>query len=452
MTSADSAEGRLQVTSGRAEMGNKDWSTANERVVTVGRAGADVVGEDNRAIQIAIDSVAHRGGGVVRVLPGEYTCYDSVRLRPNVTLLGQRDAVILRYAPLVWSPLAVDADKGQMEITPEDASNFRAGMGVSLHDSTGWLHTGQPLTITAVRDGVLHVDSYIVADRLAERRGRVVTWFPLLLGVEAHGATVDGFTVDGRVTDPEGRTSGIRTAIVYILKSRNVTVRNVAARNGVGDGICYSTASTDGLIEHCEASGNGMFGIHPGSHSTRIRVRNCDIHDNGFDGLYICWGISHSEFTDNRIWRNGWKGYRSGISIGHKDTDNLFARNHIYDNAKYGICFRQKTAANAPHRVTVRDNVIENNGSRAEEMAAIKARIEPWESIGSGIHAIGPMAGLVVESNVIRDTRTGEDRLQRHAVVLGKGVTGARIGGNSISGHPQQAIVDESGGENDITD
>ena len=59
-----------------------------QNVITVGPRDADVVGADNRAIQLAIDALSLRGGGTVRVLPGEYTLIDALprcfpqRVRP----------------------------------------------------------------------------------------------------------------------------------------------------------------------------------------------------------------------------------------------------------------------------------------------------------------------------------------------------------------------------------
>jgi len=423
------------------------WDALPE--TTVGPRDAEIVGSTHAAIQLGIDAMAQRGGGTVRVLPGEYVCIDSVRLRPNVRLLGERDRVILRYGPLVWSPLAVDADKAQTEITPKDATGFRVGMGICTYDAkSSWLHTSSPRTITAIRDGVLYFKEFLGADRLAEQGGRVVSWFPLVLAIEADGAEVDGLTADGTIADPEGILQGIRTATVNVWHSRGVTLRNVVSRHGVGDGICFSTASTDGLIEHCEAADNGYYGIHPGSHSTRIIVRHCDIHGNAFDGLYVCWGIRNSEFTDNHIWKNGWTGFRSGLCIGHKDTDNLIARNHIHDNAKYGIAFREKTMANAAHRCVVRDNVIENNGSRPDQLREVKNRIEAWESVGAGIAVCGMTQDVVIENNTIRETRSGDERTQRHAVILRPGVSGIRMSGNTLSGHPGKPVLDESGGKN----
>jgi len=78
---------------------------ANEpaRLITVGPKDADVVGTTNRAIQIALDAMAQRGGGTVRVLPGEYVLSDSIHLRSNVSLVGDRKGTVLRRAPIVRS-------------------------------------------------------------------------------------------------------------------------------------------------------------------------------------------------------------------------------------------------------------------------------------------------------------------------------------------------------------
>ena len=52
-------------------------SEMSERpTITVGRAGADLIGADNRALQAAVDYVAGLGGGVVEVGEGEYLMRD----------------------------------------------------------------------------------------------------------------------------------------------------------------------------------------------------------------------------------------------------------------------------------------------------------------------------------------------------------------------------------------
>lgn len=414
--------------------------------IIVGPSRADVVGEDGRAIQIAIDAMSARGGGTVELLAGRYVLDDAVRLAANITLRGSgRDTTFLVRSPLVWSKLAIDADISEKQITPASDASFRPGMGVILHDNrTLWTYEKPPKRITSIQSGVLHLDDYLTEERAAEPGGVVVNYFPMILCHCADNVTVEGMTVDAAVEDPDGVLAGMNRAQVLAFRSKNMTVRDMVVCNGQGDGVCFSKSSIDAVIEDCELHHNDFHGVHPGSHSAGTIVRRCEIHHNGSDGVYICWGIRNGVFEDNHIHHNGITKFRSGISIGHKDTDNLLARNNIHDNAKYGICVRQKTEANGAHRNVFRENVIENNGSRADEYADIKASISPEEAIGCGVNIRGVTKDLVFESNIIRDTRQGDERVQQHAISIGDGVIGLRLTDNVIEGHPQQAIVDEA--------
>ena len=109
---------------------------ASENIITVGPGKADIVGTDNRAIQGAIDMVALRGGGTVHVLAGEYMLNDALHLRSNINLIGDGpQKTILKHAPSVSSPLLKDADIGQKEATPKDASLFKVGMGIAIRSN-----------------------------------------------------------------------------------------------------------------------------------------------------------------------------------------------------------------------------------------------------------------------------------------------------------------------------
>ena len=93
--------------------------------VTVGAAGADVMGTDNVAIQKAVDRVAAAGGGTVLLKAGTYTLSNSVQLPSHITLRGEGpDKTILKKAAGVQSKLALDADYGEYEATVEDASGL----------------------------------------------------------------------------------------------------------------------------------------------------------------------------------------------------------------------------------------------------------------------------------------------------------------------------------------
>ena len=87
-------------------------------------------------------------------------------------------------------------------------------------------------------------------------------------------------------------------------------------------------------------------------------------------------------FEDNLLEENG----QFGISIGHKDSDNLFRRNTSRLNKQNGLFFRNETLGMAPHRNRFEDNTIENNG-------------------GPEIRIRGEVNDLTFVKNTIRDTR-----------------------------------------------
>ncbi len=424
--------------------------------ITVGpSAKADVCGTTGRAIQLAIDALAFRGGGTVRLRAGEYFLIDSVRMRENVSLIGEGESTLLRRSgPLVYSDLAVDGDVGQLQVTPAHPERFAPGMGLALKDRrSGWLNASTPFLLLAIDDeGNLQMDQYITSDRLAEEGGRVYNHFPMIVAYESPCVHIEGLRVDARVEDPDGALGQARSAAVYLFRSPDSTVRHLNVVNSPGDGICFGKTSERTVVEDCETAHNGYYGIHPGSHSAFSAVRRCSIHDNYSDGLYVCWGIHHSEFTDNHIYRNGWGMLRSGISIGHKDGDSLIARNRIHENAKYGICFREKTEANGPHRCTVRGNTIENNGSADDELAEVKAKLPADEAIGCGIHVCKVNYGLAVEGNTIRETRPPQEARQRIGIWLTPGVSDFRIAeDNIIDGHPDGDVRDDTETQNGNT-
>src|SRR5271166_1478334 len=100
--------------------------------ITVGRAGGDLIGADNRALQAAVDYVAGLGGGVVEIGEGEYLMHDSLHLRSGVTVRGQKGKSILCKAKSAVSPLALDGDFGEQQITVKDPTGFAVGKGVAI--------------------------------------------------------------------------------------------------------------------------------------------------------------------------------------------------------------------------------------------------------------------------------------------------------------------------------
>ena len=411
--------------------------------ITVGPGTADISGTDGRAIQIAIDAIAWRGGGTVSVREGEYILTGPLRMRSGVALHGVPGKTILKRAPAVWSELAVDADIGQKEITPADPSGFAPGMGVILRDSENFFPlSSMPLTVTRIEDGVLHTHDYLIHDILAERGGLVVTYYPMIHAFEQEDFSVDGLILDSALNEI-GPLEGIWSRGLYFRRCHRATVTRVTSMNCLGDGFGCGQGSHI-TFEKCESSHNTHYGIHPGSHSPHTRLAGCNVHDNGSDGVYLCWGVSNSEVVDCDVYRNGGRLYRNGISTGHKDTDNLIAGNRIRENAKHGIHFRIKTEANGAHRTIVRDNIIEDSGWPFERVPEKLKQLPRQELLGHGIYVSGTTHDLTFENNTIRETRTGDQRHQRHAFYLAPGVTRVTMSDNIIEGHPDAPIVDNA--------
>ena len=75
--------------------------------------------------------------------------------------------------------------------------------------------------------------------------------------------------------------------------------------------------------------------------------------------MFVCWRVKHGRFEGNELRDNK----RDGISIGHKDTDNVFLRNVITGNARIGLLFREEAEPLGAHRNRFEKNVIMDNGS-----------------------------------------------------------------------------------------
>src|SRR6185503_9571742 len=107
-----------------------DW---DQRVtITVGPKTADLIGSTDRVIQAAVDYVARRGGGTVRVLPGTYRLRNSIFLQSNVRIVGSGADSVFFKEPSVTTKLIVDGDHWDQEITLADPKGFQVGDGVRL--------------------------------------------------------------------------------------------------------------------------------------------------------------------------------------------------------------------------------------------------------------------------------------------------------------------------------
>jgi parallel beta-helix repeat protein len=379
--------------------------------ISVGRAGADLIGADNRAIQAAVDYVAGLGGGVVEVGEGEYLMRDSLHLRSNVTVRGVKGKTVLKKAEAAISRMVLDGDFGEQQVTVERPDGFDVGAGVAIwDDNAGGFHT-TVARITGRRGDTFSIDAPLMADCMVANHATAATVFPVVSGANITGAGVEDLVVEGN-KGANPLLNGCRGAGIYLYRAFGTVIKGCVVRDYHGDGISFQQ-SNDVTVVDCVSEGNAQLGLHPGSGSQRPVVRDCLARGNGTDGLFLCWRVRHGVFEDNILEGNG----QFGISIGHKDSDNLLRGNRVARNGEDGVFFRNESAAMSPHRNRLEGNIIEDNG-RKPGTAGVRVRGEP--------------SGLVFEGNVIRDTRSESDRTQTVGILVEEQVGPIQIGSNRI--------------------
>jgi parallel beta-helix repeat protein len=332
-----------------------------DQIITVGGPGADVPGFTSEAIQIALDAVKARDGGIVRLNPGVYKIIGPVRLSDNTSVIGSGETTILQKCDGFKTSFIIDADWGMQKAVVKDVSGFKTGMGIQLYDSghdQGWDVT--TAVITDIQDNTIYFDNRTVNDYLASLNGTVTNSFSIIEAVDVENVKIADLVIEGNKNTNE-YINGCRGGGIYIHKSRNCLVENVKINGFNGD--TFSWQITENItVRGCEASNGNGLGFHPGTGSDHSTVENCLSHNNKGDGIFLCWRVQNGIFRNNTVYGNG----DNGISIGHKDTDNIFDNNHVYENGSHGVLFRNENEQNSGHRNTFTDNVIENNGISRE--------------------------------------------------------------------------------------
>lgn len=387
--------------------------------ISVGRKNCDLIGSDNRALQAAVDYIAGLGGGVVYIGAGEYMMYDSLHLGSNVTVRGKEGKTILRKAKGVVSALALDGDFGEQQITVEDPAGFEVGCGVAVWDSgAGGFHT-TVARITGRKGNTFSVSEPLMADCMVHNGAKAATVFPVISGYDLVDARVENVVIDGN-KDENVHLNGCRGAGIFLYRGFGSTISGCVVRNYNGDGISFQQSNDVNVID-CASEGNASLGIHPGSGSQRPVVRGCVAKGNGSDGLFLCWRVRHGLFEKNILEKNG----RFGISIGHKDSDNLLCDNIVRLNKQDGVFFRNESVGMAAHRNRLERNVIEDNS-------------------GAGVRIRGYTNDLVFKDNVIRDTREGGSQTQVTGFLIEENVGEIILSGNKVEAN--HGVVDNRPG------
>lgn len=382
----------------------------SEQVITVGGSDADIPAFTSRAIQIALHAVRERGGGVVKLNPGTFQIIGPVRLSSNISLVGSGKSTILKKCDGFKTSFVIDADWGMLKAEVKDVSGFQKGMGIQLYDdkhNQGWDVT--TAVITDIQDRMIYFDNQTVNDYSADLNGTITNGCSVLEVFASENVKIADLVIDGNKSTND-YLNGCRGGGIYIHQSKNCTLENILINEFNGDS--FSWQITENItVKGCEASNGGGLGFHPGTGSDHSIVENCISHHNQGDGIFLCWRVQNGIFRNNTVYAN-----RNGISIGHKDTDNLFDNNRVYENANHGVFFRNENEQNSGHRNVFTNNVIENNGMSRESC---------------GFYIGGETHDITITNNTICSTGRGN---QTTAILVGKKSSKITAKDNQIAG------------------
>jgi hypothetical protein len=335
-------------------------------VIVVGPHAGDIIGSDHRAIQQAIDTLAQRGGGTVRLQPGQYTLENGVYLRDHVHLAGAGKATVLRKAPERYSRIACDLGYGHYDVAIAHPELFAVGMGVTIRDgnSCGFYETLATLTW---QDGEwFGIDQMLNHDYLRAAESEVFTSFPLLCGHGVRDVRISDLVVDGNWPQNPHPLNPCRGGGVFFLAARDVAVRGVTVTNLNGDGISFQQCRNM-RFEDCAVTESSGHGIHPGSGTIGGLIRNCTFQHNGGSGIKFCLRAQYIRCESCTSMGN--RGH--GVFMGGLDTNNALVRCTFRDNAQAGIYFTPTDAVIACHATLIAENQFIDN-CREDSIAEIE--------------------------------------------------------------------------------
>jgi hypothetical protein len=391
-----------------------DWR--QQLTITVGPKDADLVGSTDRVIQAAVDYVARKGGGTVRVLPGTYRMRNSVFLQSKVRILGNGTDSVLFKEPSATTKLIVDGDHWHQEVALADPRGFRVGDGVRLvaKDPHGKGTNIIQRTLIASSGNRFKLDR-----RLEERfhlggDPHVATNFALIQCTNVTDVIIENIAVDGNKAHNEMLDQGaFDDGSIRLDECNRITVRGVTVRDFYCDGIVWGI-SHDVLVENCHLYDGARLAIHSGSGSQRSIVRGNKVLRSG-EGVYFCWGAQHGLYERNVFEECGY-----GMTLGHSDTDNLIRDNDIRRSGQAGIHFRGGNKAFAPHRNRFEKNRIVDSGGEKGIAIDINGETESVALIRNDLRetrAAASRIGIRIAAEA-RDTRCDDNHIEGFAVAI----------------------------------
>lgn len=379
--------------------------------ITVGNDKGDLAGRDEKVIQAAVDTLARAGGGTVKLLPGTFKLRNAVYLASNIRLVGAGTDTILLKEASASTKLAADSDWYDREITLTDAVGFRVGDGICLRAKNPH-HGGATVikrTLVARSGNRFKLDKGLRENLWSMENPTAATLFPLFSGEFVSNVTIENLTLDGNKAN-NLELDGNYAGCIFLQDCADFTIRSVTARNYRGDGISWQICH-DVLVENCHSHDHTGLGLHPGSGSQRPIVRNNKLERNHI-GLFFCWGVKYGLAEKNTI--DDTK--TAGISVGHRDTDNVIRDNLVRRSGQQGILFRPERGPGfTGDRNDVVGNTIEDTGD--ESAAAIDVQ--------------GTTANLAFRNNTLKESRGPAKRV---GIRIGAKASAITLEGNHFKG------------------
>lgn len=384
--------------------------------ISVGPKDADIVGTSHRAVQAAVDYVGSLGGGTVVLRPGKYILRGAVHLRSNVRIQGTPGETIITKIPSRTCKLAADSDWYDQELTLAPGHGFEIGDSICLRMKNA--HNGSPEVLKrrlVARSGDrFKLDRALKENVWEAGTPTVHALFPLLTGEEIEQIAIEGLVLDGDKANNDN-LDGNYAGCVFLQDCRDIAIRRVEARDYNGDGLSWQICH-DVIVEDCRSTGHTGLGLHPGSGSQRPLIRRNHLAGNGI-GLFFCWGVKFGLAEENTC-----DGNRVGISIGHRDTDNLVRKNVVTNSGEVGLLFRPERGPGfCAHRNRIESNRFENNGGRT----------------AAAIDVQGGTESVTLVGNTVIETRAAEERI---GIRLGDLTRDIRLDGNTVTGFARDVV------------
>lgn len=410
---------RPPVSNPRATDGDEKFEPHWDRklTLTVGPKKADLVGSNDKVIQAALDYVARLGGGTVKLLPGTFTCRNSIYMPSRVRLMGSgSDSIITKIASETIE-VSADSDWYDQEITLKKAGGFRVGDGVTLivKNANGVTDVIKR-TLIASNGNRFKLNNGLRKNVWTAVQPTCNSVFPILTSEYTSDVTIENLVLDGNRKN-NINLNGNYGGGVFLQDCNRYTMLNVESRNYNGDGFSFQICH-DVVVESCYSHDNANLGVHPGSGSQRPVIRNNRLHNNSL-GLFWCWGVKYGLAEGNKI--DGNSNY--GISIGHNDTDNVMRNNEITNSGKVGILFRDDSRGQNfwANRNLIENNKITNSGG----------------ADGIAIDIRGKTKDLKLVGNQLSETR---QPMQRVGIRISKTAGKVALSKNTIKGFASDVV------------